>query len=86
VPPPPCLATPHQPELWLAVTAAAGADLGRLAGHLPGELLPGVRTTVDQPTLTATLRIIIIITTTTIRRQPQNQSPAVVAEHATQCR
>lgn len=48
---------PDQPELWLAVTAAADVDPARLRGHLTSELLPSLRTALGRPDLTAHLRI-----------------------------
>jgi hypothetical protein len=56
---------PDQPQLWLAVTADARADLGRLLSHLTSDLLPDVRASLSQPDMAVTMRI------TTTRRQPR---------------
>jgi len=59
--------SPDQPQLWLAVTTDTQADPGRLLSHLTSDLLPGVRTSLGQPDLAATARII------TTRRQLRPQ-------------
>jgi hypothetical protein len=48
---------PDRSELWLRVTVAADTDLARLRGHLTDELLPDLRGALDQPELSAYVRV-----------------------------
>lgn len=47
------------PTLWLAVTTAADADLGRLRQHLATQTLPAVRSALEQPELPAQITVAV---------------------------
>lgn len=47
------------PTLWLSVTTAADADLGRLRRHVRSQTLPGVRAALEQPSMPAYITVAV---------------------------
>ncbi|MHA3705098.1 hypothetical protein ACXR2U_23245 [Jatrophihabitans sp. YIM 134969] len=47
------------PSLWLSVTTAADADLGRLRQHLDTQTLPAVRAALEQPDLPVQITVAV---------------------------
>jgi hypothetical protein len=51
--------SPDQPEIWITLIAAPGADLAHLRDHLSQSTLPSIRSALGQPQLAAYLNITV---------------------------
>jgi hypothetical protein len=50
---------PDAPQLWLAVTTDADADLGRVCRHITGKVIPAARTAIETPDMPTYLRLTV---------------------------